>query len=353
MHKRIQKLRQKFLENEIDAIFISQSENRRYLSGFTGSEGYLLISQDILILATDFRYVEQAQKESRNFEVVKIKGELSEWFPNLLSKIKPKKLGFESENTTFAGYQKFTKVMKENSSVSKLCLIPLKGTVESLRAQKDKNELEKINKSVILANSAVKYAISEIKTGMTEREIAWKIEKFLRENGSEPVPFEIIVASGPNSALPHAHPSNRQILTGEPIVMDLGAKVEGYCSDLTRTICLGEQSQTFKEIYDIVLRAQLTAIADARKGMSGKEVDGLARAVIEKAGYKDAFGHGLGHGVGLVVHELPYIGPNSKDILTDGAVFTIEPGIYLSGWGGVRIEDTVTLEKGRVKAFIE
>ncbi len=353
MLERIQKLRQKLTENELDAILISQPENRRYLSGFRGSAGYLLISQSDLILATDFRYIEQAQEEAPNFNLVKIKGEILEWFPNLISEVGVEKLGFESEEITFANYQKFVKVIKENSSISHLCFLPVAGMVESLRIQKDEGEIEKIKKAAALADATVEYAISEIRPGMTEREIAWGIEKFLRENGSESIPFEVIVASGPNSALPHAIPGDRPVLAGEPIIMDLGAKVEGYCSDLSRTICLGEQSQTFKEIYDIVLGAQLTAIATIKEKMSGKDADQLARTVIEEAGYKDAFGHSLGHGVGLAVHELPYLGANSRDILDDGAVFTVEPGIYLPGWGGVRIEDMVTLEKekGRVQVL--
>ena len=184
---------------------------------------------------------------------------------------------------------------------------------------------------------------------MKEREVAWEIEKFLREKGSESMPFDIIVASGPNAALPHAKPTERFISHGEPIVIDLGARVAGYTSDLTRTFFLDSPDETFNNIYGLVLDAQLAAIDYLEVGMSGEQVDGIARKIIEQGGYKDAFGHGLGHGVGLATHEMPRLGPNSIDVLSENMVFTIEPGIYLSGWGGVRIEDMVMIEGGRAK----
>ena len=184
---------------------------------------------------------------------------------------------------------------------------------------------------------------------MTEKELAWEIEKFLRENGSQTLPFDIIVASGPNSALPHAKPSQRQINSGEPVVIDMGARVEGYSSDLSRTICLGAPDDTFKRVYDTVLVAQLAAIAIIKEDMSGAEADSLARTIIEEAGYGEAFGHSLGHGVGLAEHEQPRLGQNSTELLTSGMVFSIEPGIYLPGWGGVRIEDLAVMEKGKIR----
>ena len=186
---------------------------------------------------------------------------------------------------------------------------------------------------------------------MTEIEMAWEIEKYMREHGSQAVPFEVIVAAGPNGALPHHLPSEYVIQGGEPIVMDIGACCEGYASDLTRTICLDEADEQFKHIYAIVLQAQLEAEAQITAGMSGHNADAIARNIIEKAVYGDKFGHALGHGLGLAVHEMPRVGANSKDALMDGMVFTVEPGIYLPGWGGVRIEDTVVLENGRIRAL--
>ncbi|MFC1941270.1 M24 family metallopeptidase, partial [Chloroflexota bacterium] len=174
---------------------------------------------------------------------------------------------------------------------------------------------------------------------------------FMRENGSQTIPFDAIVASGPNSALPHAKPSQRQIESREPVLMDIGARIEGYSSDISRTICLGTPDDTFKKVYDTVLGAQLAAIAIIKEGMSGEEADSMARTVIEEAGYGEAFGHSLGHGVGLAPHEKPRLGPKSTELLTSGMVFTVEPGIYLTGWGGVRIEDLVVMEDSKVRAL--
>ena len=186
---------------------------------------------------------------------------------------------------------------------------------------------------------------------MTEKEVAWEIERFMREHQSQSVPFEVLVQSGPNSALPHAQPSDRKIGPGEPVVMDIGAKVEGYASDLTRTVCVGKPDAQFKKVYDTVLAAQLAAVALIKEGMTGEHADSLARIVIKEAGHGDAFGHSLGHGVGLAVHEAPRLGPNSTDVLKNSMIFSIEPGIYLPGWGGVRIEDLATLENGRIRVL--
>jgi Xaa-Pro aminopeptidase len=214
---------------------------------------------------------------------------------------------------------------------------------------KGKEELRLVEKAAALADAALEYIMPHIVPGALEKEIAWELESFLRRNGSEPVPFELIVASGPNSAMPHARPTDRAIRQGEPVVIDIGATVEGYASDMTRTLCLGDGNSMYNKVYDIVLGAQLTAMATLQAGMTGEQADRLARTVIEQAGYKDSFGHGLGHGVGLATHEEPRLGTSSTDILAEGMVFTIEPGIYISGWGGVRIEDMVVLEEGKVR----
>jgi Xaa-Pro aminopeptidase len=190
-----------------------------------------------------------------------------------------------------------------------------------------------------------------IRPGITEKEAAWEIERNLRQKGSEGVPFEIIVASGPNSALPHARPTDRAICADEPVLIDMGARINGYCSDLSRTLFLGQASENFQKIYSIVRQAQAAAIDGVRSEMAASQADQLARSVIEEAGYGDAFGHGLGHGVGLAVHEFPRLGLNSYDSLTDGMVFTVEPGIYLAGEGGVRIEDMVILENGEARVL--
>jgi Xaa-Pro aminopeptidase len=347
MTNRLGKLRSQFAPKGLDGLIVSQAENRCYLSGFTGSAGFLLVSQQRAILATDFRYVEQAQVQAPGFEVVQIQGEIAKWFPKLASELGSPKLGFEGKSISFSTYKELTDALSD--SKRKNSLIPTDGLVESLRAVKDKEELGLVEKAAALADAALEYMLPRIKPGASEKEIAWEIESFLRRNGSESVPFELIVASGPNSAMPHARPTDRAIRQGEPVVIDIGATVRGYTSDITRTVSLGEGDSTFNRIYDIVLGAQLTAIETLQIGMPGEQADRLARIVIEQAGYKDAFGHGLGHGVGLATHEEPRLGTNSSDILAEGMVFTIEPGIYVSGWGGVRIEDMVVLEEGKAR----
>ena len=346
---RLQKLRHSLASQEFDALLVSQQENRRYLSGFTGSAGWLLISATRALLAVDFRYVEQAKSEAPDFDVTHIKGDIWNWLPGLTADLQLKRVGFEADQISFAIYNQTRKAISDNEH--QLQLIPTSGLVESLRAIKEPEELNFIAEAVNLADITFEYAKSIVSIGMTEKDVAWQLEKFLRQEGSETIPFDIIVASGPNSALPHARPSERAIRQEEPVIIDMGARMNGYCSDLSRTLYLGEETNTFAEIYDIVLGAQLTAIATIESGMSGDQADRLARTVIDESGYSEAFGHGLGHGIGLAAHELPRLGPNSHDLLADGMVFTIEPGIYISGWGGVRIEDTVVMENGKIKVL--
>jgi Xaa-Pro aminopeptidase len=342
--QRLQKLRQKLLEEELDSILISQPEDCRYLSGFTGS-GALLISPHSAILATSFIYLEQAKREAAGFEIVRMKGE-PDGFVELISGQGIKRLGFEA-SLTFAEYRR----LAEEADKLELQLISTEGLVDSLRAVKEEEEIARLVKAAELADNALEYISQEIHPGMKEKEVAWEIERFIREKGSEPVPFDIIVASGPNAALPHAKPTERTIFPGEPIIVDLGARVEGYSSDLSRTLYLGSWEENFTKIYNLVLQAQLSAIANLEAGMTGEQVDNLARTIIRQEGYEGAFGHGLGHGIGLATHEQPRLGPSATNVLAENMVFTIEPGIYLSGWGGVRIEDMVIVEKGRAKTL--
>ena len=344
----MQRLRSKIAERGLDALLVSQSDNYRYLSGFTG-EGHLFISDKHAILATDFRYIEQAKNETQDFETIQIKGDLPNWLPELVSNFGWRKLVFEANYISFAAYHHLSEAIKTKQL--NLELIPTAGLVEHLRSIKEPEELEHIAKAVKLTDAAFGQVKTIIHPGITEGELAWEIEKFLRQNGSGGLAFDVIVASGPNSALPHAKPTARKIQSGEPVLIDMGARVDGYCSDFTRTLCLGKADQTVVKIYNIVLQAQLTAIEGVKADMSAAQVDGLARSVIEQAGYGDNFGHGLGHGVGIAVHEFPTIASNSSDLLADGMVFTIEPGIYLPGRGGVRIEDVVTLERGKAKVL--
>ncbi|KPJ54409.1 MAG: hypothetical protein AMJ37_00585 [Dehalococcoidia bacterium DG_18] len=346
MTYRLKRLRQKLGEEGLDAILVSQGENRRYLSGFTGSAGFLLISQQSAILATDFRYVEQAKRQAPRFELLQTEGDPPRWLPDLLPSLEVKRVGVEANDLSFATYRKLVAAKGEKSEI-----VPTEEIVESLRAVKDDEERELIMKAVDISDASFAEFSSLLHPGMTEKEAAWEIEKSLREKGSENVPFDVTVASGPNSALPHHQPTDRAMLPGEPVVIDIGARVDGYSSDLSRTICLGNEDKNFGKIYDLVLGAQLTAIATTEAGMSGKQADSLARTVIEQGGYGENFGHGLGHGIGLAAHESPRLGRGSEDVLVEGMVFTIEPGIYINGWGGVRIEDVVVLEQGRVNVL--
>jgi len=343
LKNRLQKLRQRLAEKEIDAILISQPENRYYLSGFDGSCGYLLITPRNTILATDFRYLEQAKTQAPDYEIFPITNDLADWFPRLIAELDLKRLGFEAGHVTFAMHRKLTDILKP----SHLKLVPVDGLVESLRAIKEPEEIEFITKAAEITDNAFAYIEGIIHVGMSEQDVAWEIEKFLRENGSETIPFDVIVASGPNSALPHAKPSPRAIRSGEPVIIDMGARCEGYGSDLSRTICPGTQDDVFSKVYNAVLGAQLATLAIIKEGMTGEQADSLARTVIKQAGYSQAFGHGLGHGLGLAPHESPRLGPNSAELLTSGMVFTVEPGIYLTGWGGVRIEDVVLMDKDK------
>ncbi len=347
---RLQRLRQKLAEIDIGAVFISQTENRRYLSGFDGSAGYLFITEKDAVIATDFRYLEQAKQQAPDYRVFQITGGMENWFPELIAEIGGQKLGFESQSTSLAMYRQMGDIIKKSGS-SHAKLAPLEGLVESLRAIKDAEEIEAIAKAAAISDRAFQHIEENIRAGMSEKAIAWELEKYMRERGSQPVPFDIIVASGPNAALPHARPSERVIQEGEPVLMDIGARVDGYASDLTRTICLGEPDDNFKKVYDIVLGAQLAAIELIKEGMTGEQADSLARTVIAEAGYGEAFGHALGHGVGLAAHESPRLGPGSVDELVSGMVVTIEPGIYLPGWGGVRIEDLAVMENGELRVL--
>ena len=336
---RLTKLRQKLLDEGLDAILITNPANRRYLSGFTGSAGRLIISQDRAMLATDFRYYEQVEKQAPQFELVKIKDEFTDLLPDLVGETGVRRLGFESDDLTVALHTQLTDALPEGVE-----FVTTSGVVEEMRAVKDEDELAALRRAIALGDAAYAHIADFMQPGMTERQVAWELESFMRTHGAEKLAFEVIVAAGPNGAMPHAHPTDRVIQAGEPVVMDLGTVVDGYCSDLTRTVVLSEADGRYQEVYEVVLQAQQAALRGIRPGMRGQEADAIAREVIAEAGYGDAFGHGLGHGVGLVVHERPRLGRLSdKDVLQSGMVFSVEPGIYLPGEFGVRLEDLALL----------
>lgn len=347
MLARVEKLRRALLDNGLDGFLVTNLANCRYLSGFTGSTGWLLITSSRAGIAVDSRYVERARRECPEFELMPIKGYFPDWFFKLAMDLGAVKWGIEPPDISMSAYQQMTERIARDHLP--LQLVSTNHVVESIRAIKEPGELDKMTQAARLTDQTFEYALTVIRSGMTERQLAWEIEKFMRENGSDPVSFEIIVASGPNAAMPHARPSERAIGTGEPIILDFGARIAGYCSDFTRTICLGEPDTTLLKVHTIVLGAQLTAMATMEAGITGERADQLARTVITEGGYTEAFGHGLGHGVGLDVHESPRLGVRSTDVLRQDMTFTVEPGIYIPGWGGVRIEDTVVMEDKRVR----
>ena len=345
---KLRKLREKLDELELDAMLVSTPENRRYLSGFTGSAGYLLVTQEHAVLATDFRYVEQAGAQAPEFRIERISGGAA-WLPKLTDSLGVRRVGFESQDMTIATHSAFSKAIEEADVKARPDLASTDAIVDRLRAFKDAEELELLAKAVAIADQSFEHVAPGIVPGVTEKEVSWELEKAMRERGADIIAFDIIVGSGPNGALPHHLADDTVIRDGDAVVVDMGARYQGYCSDLSRTIIAGEPDETFRKVYDTVLRAQLTAEEQVTEGMTGAEVDAIARDVIAEAGYGEHFGHSLGHGVGLAVHEFPRVGPNSEDVLGNGMVFTIEPGIYLTGWGGVRIEDIVVLEGGRAR----
>jgi len=340
---RLMKLRQVLAEQELDALLIGQPENRRYLTGFTGSAGLLLVTASRAVLATDFRYYEQVAREAPNWELARITDSFQKLLPDLLVIAGVRRLGFESQHVTVDQLATWTQV------TSGVEWVPLKDTVESVRMVKDEIEIDAMRRSAALTDAALAHALEIIRPGMTELQVAWLIESYMRTHGAGKVAFDLIVAAGPNGALPHAHPGDGTIHAGEPIVFDLGCVVDGYCSDLTRTVCLGEPSDKYLAVFDIVLRAQQAAEAAIRPGVTGVQADAVARDLIAAAGYGDRFGHGLGHGVGLAVHEKPGAGRLSTDTLQAGMSLTVEPGIYLPGEFGVRIEDLVIIRDGGVE----
>jgi Xaa-Pro aminopeptidase len=344
--RRLERLRELLKAEELDGLVVTQPENRRYLSGYTGSDGTLFVSSERAVLVTDSRFTEQASREAPRCEVVEavpevLPGELA----RLASEAGARRVAFESHHVTVAERERWGEAAQGYE------LEPRQGLVEGFRAVKEEGELELIRSAAALGDQALNHVRGLIRPGKTERELAWELEVYMRTHGAEALAFDIIVASGPHGAMAHATVSDREIKEGEPIVLDLGARVEGYCSDLTRTLVVGKPDDRFQEIYYLVLDAQMKALTGIKPGMTGGEADGLARDVIESGGYGHLFGHGLGHSVGLAVHEDPKLGKTSTAVLQPGNTLTVEPGIYVTGWGGVRIEDLVVVTERGVEVL--
>lgn len=343
---RLEKLRQRMEKDNLQGVLISNSENRRYLSGFAGSAGYLLITQKDAFLATDFRYIEQAGQQAPDYEIERTVGRF-DWFPKLVKKTDVSKIGFEATDVTVSHHSALVKELDESGLSETVSLTEMANLVSELRITKYEEEMDCLLRAIEITDRAFEEIAPTIESGVTEAEVAWALEKSMRGQGADGLAFETIVGTGPNGALPHHIADDTVIADGDSVVVDMGAKYEGYCADLTRTVVVGDPDERFLEVYGTVLEAQISAEEMVESGMTGAEVDAISRDIIGRAGHWDEFGHSLGHGVGLAVHESPTVGPGSSNILEDGMVFTIEPGIYLPGWGGVRIEDIVMLQNGR------
>ncbi|MEW6599383.1 MAG: Xaa-Pro peptidase family protein [Nitrospirota bacterium] len=331
-------LRKLLQQQKVDGFLVTDLANLRYLTGFTGSSGFAVITSGSAVFVTDFRYQEQVRDEIRGWSIRIEHTERSEEIKKICEVLKIRMLGFEDHNITYGFYRK---LLKNN-----IALKPLTNIVESLRIIKTPKELLSIKTAVRRAESAFRKMLPSIKKGVTERQLALKLEELLKLEGCKKLPFEVIVASGFRSALPHAKPTDRIIKKGDLIIFDWGGECDGYFSDMTRTILIkGPDISRQRKLYYEVLDAQKKAIAAVRPGIKASEVDAGARDHIKQAGYDDFFGHGTGHGVGLAVHEKPVVSWRSTDTVEKDMIFTIEPGIYLPEFGGVRIEDMIAVRK--------
>jgi len=346
--ERIQQVRMQFPGAGIDALLVLIDENRRYLSGFTGedtqfdeSAGALLIGGSELILATDSRYELQARREAPLFRVIRYREGIERELPALVKDLNGARLGFESVRMSVRQHDKIRRSLSEAGV--EVVLKPVENLVEDLRIAKDDAEVRTLKNALSIAENAFEQVCAHIRPGLQEKQLAWMMEQAMRESGADALSFPVIVASGPNAALPHAIPGERRLREGEPILFDWGARLQGYCSDISRTVIIGEPDDRFRKVFQTVLDAQRLAIEAIQAGVSSKSVDKIARDHIERQGFGGRFGHGLGHGTGLAIHEAPRLSPLKDTMLAPGMVTTVEPGIYLDEWGGVRIENMVVV----------
>jgi Xaa-Pro aminopeptidase len=348
MNDRVERLRAALAETELRAVLIGAPANRRYISGFSGSYGWLVVTPVDSFILTDSRYRVQAARESPGFalrEIVNPSKTMPEALAALAAELGLTTLGFEAGHTSVAEHGRLSAAL--GGTVE---LAPTEGLVEGLRQVKDESELALLRQAIAITDAAIEDVAPRLRPEQTERQAAWLLEQAMRERGAEAAAFPIIVAAGPNAALPHHRPGDDTLGEGRPIVIDMGARFNGYNADLTRTMVIGAAGERFWEVYDTVLEAQQKAIRGARPGALAHEVDALARDHITAAGHGEHFSHGLGHGIGLDVHEGPSLrwtlpGGTSAP-LQAGMVTSVEPGIYIEGWGGVRIEDLVLITSG-------
>lgn len=335
---RIDRLRKAMAEKNLDGVLLVGDPNRNYLSGFTGDESFSVITSNKAIFITDSRFTEQARQQVKDYEVQQYSGTFPEFLGKLVEQLGIKNLAFEEDVLTVSDYNAYKKNLKCE-------FVPLKGIVEELRLIKDENEIERIKNAAAIADKAFEHMLNFIKAGMTEREVGLELEFTMKKMGAKDLSFPSIVASGERSCLPHGQATDKVLNEGEFLTLDFGCIYEEYCSDMTRTVAIGKPTDKMKEIYDIVLKANKTAIPAIKSGVTGKEVDKIARDIISSYGYADNFGHGLGHGVGRQIHEQPRLSPMGNMILKSGMIVTDEPGIYIPGFGGVRIEDLILVRE--------
>jgi Xaa-Pro aminopeptidase len=331
----------------IDGLLVTSAANVRYLTGFSGSSALLFVTPRDAVLITDFRYQTQAADEVDGLARIVIESQ-SLWtglWQNLAQLTQLEVTGFESAHLVHRDFQRLLE------GGARYQWRPTTDLIESLRERKDDDEVEKIRAAITVAECALERVVSTVREGMTEREVAGILEAALRQAGSDGFAFPTIVASGSNAALPHARPTARRLGSGDFLLIDFGAVVDGYCSDITRTFVVGRATEEQREVYEIVRLANERAAQALRPGMSGRDADGVARGYIEDRGFGEMFGHSLGHGIGLEVHEAPRLAKTADSPLVLGAVVTVEPGIYRPGWGGVRIEDDVHLGSGGVQVL--
>ncbi len=333
MRGRGDRLEAKLAERELDRTLVTDLTNVRYLTGFTGTNGACVCGPGVRLFLTDFRYTERAAEEVEGWETVTITGD---WLKGIVERLQGR-VGFEDDHMSVRLLGKLKEKLADGTE-----MVAAGGQVEELRRVKDSDELAKIAEASKLADEVWDWTLAQGLTGRREREVARAAEARIRELGGDPS-FPAIVAAGPNGALPHAEPGEREIGRGELVVFDMGAKVDGYCSDGTRTYATGEPGEEARGVYEVVRAAQQAALDAIRAGVKGEDVDSAARKPIEDAGHGEHFGHALGHGVGLEVHEGPRLSQRSEDVLAPGEVVTVEPGIYLPGNLGVRIEDLVVV----------
>lgn len=331
---KIEKLRNLLSTNDLDAIIITNLYNRRYITNFTGTAGIAIVSMNDTRFITDFRYTVQANEQATEFKVVEHKKGIVEEINNQLDELHVSRVGFEKDDMTYATYE----VYKKNLDTE---LVPVSGLVEQLRLIKTSEEITILKAAAKIADDAYEHIQGFIKPGVKEIDVSNELEFFMRRQGATSSSFDTIVASGYRSALPHGVASDKKIESGELITLDYGALYQGYCSDTTRTVAVGEISDELKAIYDTVLTAQLKGVEGIKPGITGVEADALTRDYITEKGYGEYFGHSTGHGVGLEVHEGPGLSHRSEAKLEAGMVVTVEPGIYVPNVGGCRIEDDI------------